>query len=32
VRQRSRRDRHGNAEVRLRIEELDALLDGGASP
>jgi hypothetical protein len=32
VRQRSRRDRHGNAAVRLRIEELDALLDGGASP
>jgi len=32
VRQRSRRDRRGNAEVRLRIEELDALLDGGASP
>jgi len=31
TRQRSRRDRHGNAEVRLRMNELDALL-AGASP
>lgn len=31
-RQRSRRDRHGNAEVRLRAEQLDALLDGDANP
>jgi hypothetical protein len=29
TRQRSRRDRHGNAEARLRIEELDALLGAG---